>query len=184
MIESSSKLPWKMYPLVSQSKKSQVRGLALLVSFLLSLPAAALESDRDQPIRIQADAAVVDESSGISTYTGNVTVYQGTLHIAAQEVQIHTNEDEVTLIVASVPDDAESLAHYEQQPEENELVRANARTISYHVAEERFHLVGDARLTQGEDTFTGEIIDYEADKRRVKSAGGVETIFTPAQREP
>jgi lipopolysaccharide export system protein LptA len=155
----------------------------LLVCLLLSSPVPALESDRDQPIRIQADAAVVDESSGISTYTGNVSVHQGTLHIAAQEVQIHTSQDEVTLIVASVPDDAERLAHYEQRPEENKLVMADARTIRYHVAEERFHLVGDARLTQGEDTFTGEVIHYEADKRRVKSEGGVETIFTPAQRE-
>ena len=48
----------------------------------------ALNSDREQPIEISADAGMVNEAAGISTYSGNVAIDQGSMHIAADEVEV------------------------------------------------------------------------------------------------
>jgi len=162
--------------------------LALLfpVLSLISLPCAALKADREQNIRIQADAAVVDDKQGLSTYTGNVTVDQGTLHITADKVQIHRDRNEVVKVVASTADKSDRLAHYQQLPDENEaLVEADAKEITWFVKEERLHLEGNARFRQTADTsFAGETIQYDARKGIVdaRSAGDddrVETTFKP-----
>ena len=66
--------------------------------------ALALKSDREQPIRIQANNGVIDDAAGKSTYTGNVHIEQGTLNIVADEVQIFMAEDEVVKIIAITDD--------------------------------------------------------------------------------
>ena len=73
---------------------------ALCLLTLLPTFSSALESDREQPIRIQADAAIVDEASGSSVYTGNVIITQGTLKVTANEVEIFTADSEVIQIIA------------------------------------------------------------------------------------
>ncbi len=162
--------------------------LLALPALLLIAPAGfALDQDRKEPIHIQADAAVIDEKSGVSTYTGNVTVNQGSLRIAADEVRIHSIEKEVTEIVATSIDGSDHLAHYEQLPEESDLIVAVARTITYFVKDERLRLVGDAQLNQTEKkSFAGEVINYEAQNGLVKAesngVGRVETIFIPGKK--
>ena len=39
---------------------------------LVPLTAAALSTDRDQPIELEADQAELDNSTGVSVYSGNV----------------------------------------------------------------------------------------------------------------
>jgi lipopolysaccharide export system protein LptA len=41
----------------------------------------ALSSDREQPINLEADAADIDDLKGISIYTGNVVLTQGSMVI-------------------------------------------------------------------------------------------------------
>ena len=76
-----------------------VTGLFLL---MCSAVAPALESDRSQPIRIQADAAMVDEKKGASIYQGDVIITQGTLEVTADEVEIYTADNEVIQIIAVI----------------------------------------------------------------------------------
>ena len=57
-----------------------VNPLPLLIS--LGLAAAsptswALPSDRDQPIRVQADSAELDDKQGVAVYRGAVVITQG-----------------------------------------------------------------------------------------------------------
>lgn len=140
--------------------------ILVLAAALTDLPAHGLSADKDQPILIEADAAVVDDRNGKSTYTGNVTVNQGTIHIAADKIEIFSVEDEVTRIVASSDASSDKLAHYQQIPEEQEeLVEADAHTITYFVKEERLHLIGNAQLRQTEDSsFAGQRIEYFIDR--------------------
>ena len=140
-----------------------------LTAFILLLCAVspgvssfALESDSQQPIDIQADSAIVDDTKGISTYRGNVNIDQGSMHIIADEVEIIMDENEVIQIIASTDTDSEKLAHYEQLPDDSdEVVFANARKITYLVQEKRLHLSGSATLKQIKDTFTGELLYYD-----------------------
>ena len=138
------------------------------VLFLLTNSSNALDSDRQQPIRIQADAATVDEKAGISIYKGNVLILQGTLRLTADEVEIYTAESEVIQIIAKAANDKGMFAKYEQRTEDSKaLVRAEAQIITYLVQEERLHLSGSAKLWQAEDTFTGELLFYDLGRRIV-----------------
>jgi len=155
--------------------------LQYFVRLLLVVPltALAIESDRDQPIRIQADAAMVDEGEGTSVYRGNVIITQGTLQVTADEVEIYTDESEVIQVIAKSDLDSGRLAHYEQQTnEERDMVTAEARKITYLVQEERLHLSGKARLQQAGDEFTGELLYYDLKSRIVNlnSSGGSDRI--------
>ena len=135
--------------------------VAFALTLLAWLPAGQA-SDRDQPIHIQADNAVVDETSGTSIYRGEVNIRQGTLKIDADEVEIITANEEVVQIIASMNEDSPGLAHYEQLPEDSqEMVYADARTITYLVQEEKIHLAGQASLRQVQDIFEGELLHYD-----------------------
>lgn len=160
------------------------RLLLIPMAIFFSSACLALNADRDEPINIQADSARVDEKSGISTYTGNVQVDQGTLKIRANEVKVHSEDKTgVTRIVANAADDSEKLAHYEQLPDNAELVEASARTIIYFVTDDRLELNGAARLKQTADrSFTGETIYYYIDEGRVNAEGGRTT--TTFKRQP
>ena len=139
----------------------------------------ALETDREQPIRIQADAAIVDETKGASIYKGNVIITQGTLEVTADEVEIFTADREVIQIIAKTNKGSEVLAHYQQQSNEAmDMVVADARKITYLVQEERLHLAGDARLQQVQDVFTGQLLYYDLGRGIVNlnSSGGSDRV--------
>jgi lipopolysaccharide export system protein LptA len=150
--------------------------------------ALALGADRDQPIHIQSDSATVDDKNGVSIYTGNVTVDQGTLHISAHKVEVHATKTEILRIVASSEQGSGSLAHYEQQPDDKPLVVAEARQIIYLVNDEKLQLLGSASLTQTRDrSFSGETISYDVSEGRVSAesegAGRVQSTFIPQQNQ-
>ena len=129
---------------------------------LLPTFSSALESDREQPIRIQADAAIVDEKNGSSVYKGNVIITQGTLEVTANEVEVFTAAGEVIQIIAKTDKDSEVLAHYQQQINEAmEMVVATAKKITYLIQEDRLHLSGDARLQKVQDVFAGQLLSYD-----------------------
>ena len=153
--------------------------LALCLLALMPTFSLALESDREQPIRIQADAAIVDEKNGSSVYKGNVIITQGTLEVTANEVEIFTADGEVIQIIAKTEEGSDLLAHYQQQVNETmDMVVADARKITYLVQEERLHLSGDARLQQVQDVFTGQLLYYDLGRGIVNlnSSGGSDRV--------
>ena len=163
---------------ISRSLPTHLR-FALCLLTLLPTFSSALESDREQPIRIQADAAIVDETSGSSVYKGNVIITQGTLEVTANEVEIFTADSEVIQIIAKTESDSEILAHYQQQINEAmDMVVADAQKITYLVQEERLHLSGDARLQQVQDVFTGQLLYYDLGRGIVNlnSSGGSDRV--------
>lgn len=134
----------------------------------------ALSSDKDKQFYIQADTAQIDKSTGISVYRGRVTVVQGTMHIAADEIEIHTHDSEVIQIIARMNKNSKALAHYEQQPDKDaELIYANAREINYMIQEEKLHLTGQAKLHQLPNEFEGELLHYDIKRGIVNMKGSI-----------
>lgn len=148
--------------------------LPLLLTTLLAAPFGyGLTSDRDQPISIEADSAFVDDANGVTIYEGNALITQGTLHIAADKVKVIMSESEVIEIIASMTPRSKGLAHYEQVPEENDaLVSADARIITYFIQEEKLHLAGKAHLQQTQNEFAGELLYYNMTTGVVDLKGG------------
>ena len=53
------------------------------VMALSSAASFALPTDRNQPITLTADRATFNEKTGVTTYTGNVVIEQGTMKLQA-----------------------------------------------------------------------------------------------------
>ena len=155
----------------SQQRKSTLRRVLFAV-FLLPALLYALPSDRDQEIRIKADEAEINEVDGYSVYRGNVTFDQGTIRISADQIEVLVADSEIIEIIASTNPTSTALAHYQQQPESDEgIVYADAREITYYAQEDRLNMIGQAKLRQTDDRFSGELLKYDVKKGTVSLIG-------------
>jgi lipopolysaccharide export system protein LptA len=90
-------------------------------------------------------------------YRGSVQVDQGTLRVTANEMTVEYQDQKVVRIVA-----VGTPARYKQQLEaDDEVVNADASTITYYTQEERVDLEGDATLEQEGNTVMGDFIRYD-----------------------
>ncbi|MGE0080692.1 MAG: lipopolysaccharide transport periplasmic protein LptA [Thiohalomonadaceae bacterium] len=139
--------------------------LVLLV--LAASPVAALQSDREQPIHIQADRVLVDEARKVSTYEGNVELSQGTLRVTAERVEVLRSGNGVERLVATG-----APVTFRQRPDNSEEdIRGQASRVEYTAASALLELIGDAHLWQGRDEFSGPRISYESGQNRVRAEG-------------
>ena len=128
----------------------------------------ALPSDKNETIRGSADNLTVDQKNGIATYTGSVTISQGSLKISADSIVIHTNPDSsVEKMIATG-----SPARFQQQPEQDQgIVTASAKQITYTPNNEHLILIEDASVEQNGAVMSGPHIDYDLVKEVMKAAG-------------
>lgn len=78
-------------------------GLNVLLGAWLCLApglSTALESDSNQPINIEADAATYNEAKGETIYTGNVHTTQGSLDVIADKMIVYQKSGKTEKIVA------------------------------------------------------------------------------------
>lgn len=148
-----------------------LKNLKQLICWMILLSAApvaqALDSDRQQPLKIVADTAVIDEKDGTALYTGNVVLTQGTLRIAADSLKIRTENGKVDIVMAEG-----DPALFSQVPEPNQAeVIAKAKNIDYMVRDQKLLLKRKASIVQGENIFRGEEIVYEIQSQRLQALG-------------
>ena len=151
--------------------------LFVLFAFFSAL-AMALPDDSEQPIEIEANSVLVDESTGFNEFSGNAEVRQGSLLLLAELIQVQTNNKEVVRMVAT--GSLEKPAQYTQSQENQErFIKASATQITYDVNGGMIFLVGNAHLVQGFDSFSGETLDYDIDNDKVivkSSEDGTERV--------
>ena len=82
----------KFNPL-SRIKASTCSLLLTFILFFIPVSLMALSSDRSQPIDLEADSADIDDLKGISIYTGNVILTQGSMVIKSSKLTLYTNKD-------------------------------------------------------------------------------------------
>jgi lipopolysaccharide export system protein LptA len=147
-----------------------VNTLPLILSLSAALGSAAawaLPSDRDQPIRIQADSAELDDRQGVAVYRGDVIITQGTLKITGDTVTITQTASGDIDVFTSVG----KPAYYEQKPAaDKDIVKAYGLTIQYFASNERIVLIDQAKVIQEGNTFEGEKIVYDT-RRQIVNAG-------------
>ena len=144
-------------------------------SLLLSLSAAftsastwALPTDREQPIRVQADSAELDDKQGVAVYRGGVVITQGSLKITGDTVTItQTPQGDIDVFTA-----VGKPAYYEQKPAaDKQLVQAYGLTIQYYASNERIVLIDQAKVLSPDGNSTeGEKITYDTVKQ-IANAG-------------
>jgi lipopolysaccharide export system protein LptA len=139
----------------ARALKAGANILLLLVSGAAAL-AQALPEDRDQPIHITADKALRDEKQGVTIYSGNVHMVQGSMELEADKLTIyHTSEDANEMIAEGRP------AKMRQKPAvDKAIVNAHAETIHYFRAEDKVHLQTNASIEQEGAVVEGDSIEY------------------------
>jgi lipopolysaccharide export system protein LptA len=129
-----------------------------------------MPDDRDQPIHITADQALRDEKEGMTVYSGNVHMNQGTMQINADTLTIYHRAEEVERVIAEG-----TPARMQQQPDlEKGPVKARARVITYYRDEERVRLEREAYIERDGATVTGDSIDYFIAEQLVKADSDLE----------
>ncbi|HDS1734983.1 lipopolysaccharide transport periplasmic protein LptA [Pseudomonas sp. BP8] len=149
--------------------------LVKTLPFLLSLSAAlgsasalALPTDRDQPIRIQADDAHLDDKQGVATYKGDVIITQGSMKITGNTVTMTRATNGDIDVVTSVG----NLAYFEQQQsaDKADKMKGWAVTIQYQAQKDTIILTDRAKVENEGNTTEGEKIVYNT-KSQVATAG-------------
>ena len=162
-----------------------LRPVRALIAALLCLPlvALALPGDRDQPIHITADKALRDEVRGVTVYTGNVHLVQGSMELDADRLTIYHHEDVADEIIAEG-----KPARMRQQPEiDKGIVHAHALVITYYKYKELVHLQTEARIEQDGSVVDGDAINYFIEKQLITAESDqsnedarVEVIIPPS----
>ncbi len=160
--------------------------LLLSAALLLPLAAGALESDGEQPVNIEADSAIMDETQGVAEYEGDVVVTQGSIRILADKLTVYMDDDRALERITAVGNPAE----FRQLPDDaEEYIRANARFMEYLEPKDLLNLKTDALVNQGKDRFSGDEITYNTKQHRVEARGSkskdkrVRIIFQPGKKE-
>ncbi len=153
----------------------------LLAAWLLCQPwsASALSTDSEQPIHIEADKVVLDERRGVSTYTGNVRMTQGSLVLTAEIVRVFSPEKVLKRIIAEG-----DLAKLRQLTDDGKELHAEAKKMVYIAKTSIVILTGNAKLWEGGNEFVSQRIEYHLLKEQIhggtgKDGGRVEAIIMP-----
>ena len=144
------------------------RFLALFLLFLLQAsPLSALQSDRQQPLEINADSTDGSLGDGRTELRGNVLIRQGTLMIAAEVAQVEKVEGKVREVVL-----IGEPVHLEQEIENQGKVQAQANRMEYRVATGLVTLNGAADVSHPQYEISGEMIQYDLNAQHFQGSGG------------
>lgn len=155
-----------------------------VTGMLVAGVAYALPSDANQPIRLLADKATYSESTGVTSYSGNVTITQGTLKMSADNLTVNLtpSRDIASAVATGRPATIQQIV-----TQEKGLAKGQANRIDYNVKTGIVTLTGNAKLTQNGGSFSGNVIRYSLKVGDVEATAGttggvsqrVELVFPP-----
>ncbi|PIT51162.1 lipopolysaccharide transport periplasmic protein LptA [Snodgrassella alvi] len=156
--------------------------LAAMLLLAGSVHAWALNSDRQQPIQIEADQGSLDKQNQTTVFTGNVKMRQGTMYMNAARVTAHKdNAGNQTIIADGKP------ATFGQQLEKDGMVFGQGDNVHYESQSGIVTITGNAQVNRGGDMARGAVIIYNTNTEvyTVKSApkGRVHVIIQPQQKK-
>ena len=135
--------------------------MAVLSLLMVTSSGLALPNDRMQIMQLRADSADLDQQLHRGIYVGVVQLDQGTTHIQAARAITEGNLKN-QLVKAVINGNKEKQAHYwTLTMADKPLMHAYADTINYYPERHTIELIGNARVEQGNDSFTAPKISYD-----------------------
>nr|WP_201595305.1 lipopolysaccharide transport periplasmic protein LptA [Psychrobacter fulvigenes] len=150
---------------------------------LLALPlySHALPSDANQPIKLLADKATYSERTGVTSYSGNVIITQGTLRLTADDITVNLSQQRSinSAVATGRPATMQQIV-----TKEKGLAKGQANKIDYNAVTGIITLTGNAKLDQNGASFAGNVIRYSLKAGDVEATAGgnqrVELILPPS----
>lgn len=159
-------------------RQSINKGLVLIAGLLITAQIAALSTDQEQPIQIEADAAELDDRTGITIYSGNVIVTQGSMYLHGRKLTITYNDDNSlkTAVMLGSP------ATFRQMPDTKSQGEINGKgiRIDYKATENKLILTEEAELTQNGKLFKAYKIEYDTEKSKMIARKAATDETTPS----
>lgn len=145
--------------------------LLLALGLWSACPALALDSDQEQPLYIEADAAELDDKQSFSLYIGNVEVEQGSMRIFADEVLVHHRANRQPRKIIAIGNPVRYSQALDDDPNE---VKGHSLRMEYEADRDEITLIDEAELTQGEDRFASDRIVYNRITERVTAGASAQ----------
>ncbi len=157
---------------------------SIIALFIITSPAYALKEDITKPVHINADSVLFNKAKGLAVYEGNVIIVQGTLNISASKIEITAVNNEISKLTANG-----SPVSFQQKMDDGKLAKGKANRVIYQVKAKRIIFDGDASISQHNDTFSSNHIEYstrtgelKAGKKKASSKGRVKAVFYPTNK--
>ena len=150
--------------------RARFAALAALVLSLAAAPAHALESDREEPLDVNADSSDGTLGDGVATLRGNIEIRQGTLLIRADVASVQKSDGRVQRIELNG-----TPVTMQQEIEEQGQVTAEARTMEYEVATGIVTLTGTADVVHPQYHISGEVLVYDMNQQHFRGSGDEES---------
>lgn len=157
--------------------KFNISSYLLLSGMLFSSISMALQTDRKQAIKIEAGKASIQKKTGISSYSENVMVRQGSMRITADKITIYTHKGKLVKMIAR----GQPSTFQQQTDNDNKSIVASAVKITFSANTNIAVFENNAMLKQGGNTFSSNRIVYNIDKDQVdagKKSGGDRVTIT------
>ena len=133
------------------------------LSLMMPLSVHALSTDQQQPMYIEADRASFDNQQGVTIYTGNVDIKQGSMKLKADKVIVsYTNDKDIQRIIAEMQTStSQKRVYFRQLLDNQEELQAHAIRMEYDGLADVLHLKKQAEVYKNKDIFSGEYIVYD-----------------------
>lgn len=144
-------------------------GVRTLILLFVTNLCFALSDDRNQIMQLSAGSADLNQQDHRGIYIEDVKLDQGTTHIrAAKAVTEGNSKNQITKAI--IQGNKEAQAHYWTLTDTKKPpMHAFADIIYYYPAKHMIKLVGNARVEQGEDSFSAPSITYDTLHQHVVS---------------
>jgi lipopolysaccharide export system protein LptA len=141
--------------------------MAAILLLTVAGPLLALETDRQQPLEVNADSTEGSLGDGIATLKGNVEIRQGTMLIQSDIAEVEKVDGRVRKFELNG-----NPVHLQQEIEEEGLVTAEAKKVVYMVATGIVTLTGEADVIHPQYHISGEVLEYDMNTQHFQGSGG------------
>ena len=138
------------------------------------VPFSGLQHDASTPVEITADRLQLDQAEGTAVFEGTVVVGQGTLRMAADQLDVFYDggqEDATGTVRRMIASGNVTLFNGAESAESDQAI--------YDVASSVIEMEGNVLLTQGENALAGEQLRIDLNLGTAVLEGRVKTIFVP-----
>jgi lipopolysaccharide export system protein LptA len=161
------------------------------MALILLSPQTAFSITEGREVQIRADYMKFDLETGSSTYSGNVSIIQGTIKLTGDNVVITRKNNEIHDI--KVDGDP---AHYLQDENTDNKIHAISQHMTYTAQTNRLVMTVNASLEQSNQTVTSQRIVYDTQNKVIlagknddtekegQSGDRVNIILTPKKETP
>lgn len=155
-----------------------LKSITLLLLILTSNHSLAMPDDREKLVELSADSADLNQQTHRGEYIGDVQFDQGTTHLRAAKAITEGDKHNKLVFAVAEGNDKEQAHYWTQTAIDKPLLHAYADIIRYYPNRHLIELIGNAHVSQGDNSFTAPKISYDTLKQHVVSKSDGKTRTT------